>query len=722
MSAFEEILHRVRETKSKASEEQIQKAYTILEEFSQKQNRISPHRYKDRAIEVARSLSIMQAEESLIISGLLHGVFSDFPEQQIFFQKTFGPSATMLLEKSSHIASSSTKTSLNNPELLRNMILTMAQDARVILLKLSERLYEMRNLEWNLPEEQQAFSRETLLIYAPIASRLGIYAMKAPLEDLSFFYLSPKEHNKSSQQMIQHEHYRDRIIRNASKKIQQLLEKQGISSETFGRVKHLYSISQKMKRKSADSIHEIHDVFAIRIIVSNLSECYAALGVIHEHFIPLPNLFKDYIAVPKPNGYRSLHTTVMGLSDASRKTFPVEIQIRTEEMNREAEFGVAAHWYYKEGKKKWQKKKAVDWLESLFETGHFSEKKIRDAKEVHRDDLPAKRIFVVTPKGDVLDFPEQATPIDFAFSIHSEIGLSLRMAKVNGKVVPLDHPLKSGDIIEVSTRRDTVPSQSWLSMCVTSKAKNRLRSFFREKDPDALLKEGRTLLNHQLTRLGHRELDPHFSLLQHFRGKNLPRKQREEILHHIGAGTLSPETVAREIFQEWKKREGGSSKSSSPKITEEKGKILISGRTDIPTKIASCCHPKMGDAILGFITRGKHITIHRIDCKILTHLENSRIIEARFSGEEKKEVVFLKITRTGDRIGILHDILSVFVKFGANVNNFVFQERSKAFATIFFSLEIQDFQDIFPIMNTIEKVQNITSVAHIENIPELPKI
>lgn len=710
MSAFEEILSRVCVEKSKTSDKQIRNAYAFVERLSHKKSSLSSYDYIDRATEIARTLAVIQPEETIVLAGLLHDVFRDFPEEHSSLQKTFGTPVITILEKAVRITSSAEKTSLNNPELLRNMIVTMAQDVRVILLKLSERLYEMRHLECLPFGQQQNFSQETLLIHTPIASRLGVYAMKAPLEDLSFFYLSPKEHSILSEQMFRHEHYRDRIIRSASEKIQELLHRQGIESEAVGRIKHLYSVSQKMKRKHTDSINEIYDIFAIRILVSSVSECYATLGVIHEHFIPLPNLFKDYIAVPKPNGYRSLHTTVMGLSDESRKTFPVEIQIRTKEMNWEAEFGVAAHWHYKETDKKRNTQQAVNWLETLFETGE-EEKFV--AIPSRTDTFVAKRIFVVTPKGDVVDLPAQATPIDFAFSIHSELGFFLRMAKVNGKIVPLDYILQSGDVVEVVTNRSATPSQSWLSMCVTSKAKNRLRNFFRARDPETLLREGRNLLNHQLVRLGHRELDPYFSALQHFRGKQLSRKKREEILMHIGSGMLSAETVAKEIIHERKKDFLKTTPSATGRVSKT-AEILVSGKSDIPTKIAACCSPKPGDRILGFITRGKHVAIHKLDCKLLSRLDVSRMIDARFSGEPEKERVFLKITRSTDRVGILHDILSVFVQHNANVNDFVFRDR----ATILFSLEIQDFQDIFPIMNAIEKIPSITSVLHLENPSE----
>ncbi len=626
----------------------------------------------------------------------------------------FGSDVNDLVANLRKIRNVKTKNEDHQLAALRNMFVAMAKDIRVVMILLAERLCLMRSLEFHTTTEQQALARETLYIYAPIAGRLGIFALKAPLEDLSFFYLYPDEYRHVSEQMMRLEVSRDRVIRSAQRRLEQMLKENAIASTVFGRIKHIYSVYRKMQKKREQSVDSMHDIFAIRIAVQNIAQCYAVLGILHEHFIPLPGRFKDYIAVPKPNGYRSLHTTVVGLSGIAKRALPIEVQIRTEEMNAEAEFGIAAHWHYKENGSVQRFKsleKNEEWLEELSQMETRLVENPDFAKGNGDNDI-FKRIFALTPAGDVIDLPVNATPIDFAFAIHSDLGLHIRVAKANSKSVPLNYIISSGDVIEIVTSKQVNPSQAWITMCVSSKAKSKLKSYFREKDAGVLLREGKALVNRYLTRFGFAELDQNLNVLREYNGKRRTKKEREEILLKVGNGSMSPTAVIKAISHDKPTFAAAPKKklTAGDKETTEKPRLVIGGRHDIPFRLAECCKPKVGEALFGFVTRGAHVTIHRLDCRTRDKLDAARFLEAYYEGYEPKERVILQVTRGLDRVGFVRDVTDVIANNNANISNFTFVSRTPYSAELNIEIEIDNIDHLVHIMNELEHVGGVERI------------
>jgi guanosine-3',5'-bis(diphosphate) 3'-pyrophosphohydrolase len=474
---------------------------------------------------------------------------------------------------------------------------------------------------------------------------------------------------------------------------------------------------QKASKKTTRFRGRDFDIFAMRIVVPTISDCYNMLGVIHEKYVPLANRFKDYIAVPKPNGYRSLHTTVVGLSGETKKAFPIEIQIRTYEMNEEAEYGIAAHWHYKEQGSKNQQiaQQSKEWVESLLE--------IQEHLKENQDFIQGSgstitglgRVYAITPGGDIKDLPKGATPIDFAFAVHSHVGLHMRLAKANGTLVPLDYKIQNGDVIEIVTSRDAKPNQNWLSLCVSSRTKSRLRSYFHSKDNDTLIREGRDMLNKQLVQYGLPELDQSLSVLKEYAKSARNKRQREMILHRIGNSSISPVSVAKEIAIRLKKEQvlhstkPSKKKPSSSQKSEKEAEIIIGENRNIPTKKASCCNPKPGDKIVGYVTRGNHITIHRTDCNTLAKLDSRRLLDARYETDEPTKKLQIEVKRGADRVGFVNDILSIFSQKDLNLVGFVFEHRSSHSATILFTVEIENEQNTDAVMTEIEHVPGVKS-------------
>ncbi len=678
-------------------------------------------------LEAVKILLRLKPDAAMIIATLLHEVpkFDEGYFEEI--QKRYGPEPALLLQGVRKLSLFQIKHSDRQLELLRRMFLTMAKDVRVILIKLADRLHNMRTLEYLPPDQRHQIAHETQHIYAPLAGRLGVFAIKAPLEDLSFFYLHPRRHKDLSTQIMRHEVNRERIINSADKKLTELLKQAGIDGRVVGRVKNIYSVHKKMLKKQFDNVDDIYDIFAMRIIVPQVSDCYAMLGKLHEFYLPLSNRFKDYIAVPKPNGYRSLHTTVLGLSGATKKSFPIEIQISTEEMNDEAEFGVASHWFYKE---KGSKQRAMclrsvgpqEWVEGLIEM----EEHLREDPDFMREtvnDSFSEHIFAITPHGDILDLPLGATPIDFAFALHSDLGMQMRMAKANGKAVALDYKIQSGDVLEIITGAQVRPSQNWLSLCVTAKAKNKLRSYFKTKDTATLIQEGKVILNRALKRFGYPELDKDYSILKNYKGKQLTKQERIDVLEYIGGGSIAVGSVIkdlaersdttaqrRKILQTSDKRPNTSKGAPDTK----KPKVIVSGIRGMPIKIAACCKPKSVDPIVGFVTIGKRVTIHKTTCRLIEKLNPERLIDARFEGQEKKYQTTLIVKRGIDRVGVINDILRVFVEKNTNVLDIRFLERSNVKANIEFDIEFNHWDDCIAAVNAVAKVKSVVEVKRVE--------
>lgn len=715
MTTLERLLKKAKRKIPDFHEEPVTHAYEFAKKHHGDKLRLNGQTESEHCLEVAEILVDYYPQEEVIIAALLHCIPQNSPTIYRETEKAFGKDVSGLLQGMQALSSIKAARDYRQMDSLRNMFLSMAKDVRVAIMSIADHLHNMKSLEFLPPDVQKEVSQEALYIYAPVASRLGMFALKAPLEDMAFFYLLPKEHKKLSQEMNRYEIHRDRIIDQAKKNIEGLLQQNSIQGSVNGRIKHLYGVYKKLQKKRRDSVEEIFDIFAMRIIVPSILDCYTMLGVIHEKFVPLANRFKDYIAVPKPNGYRSLHTTVVGLSGETKKAFPIEIQIRTQEMNEEAEYGIAAHWHYKEqeSKSKEMTQKSKEWVESLLEI----QEHLKDNQDFIKGSgggiSGPKRVYAITPGGDIKDLPKGATPIDFAFAVHSHIGLRMRLAKANGVLVPLDYQIQNGDVIEVVTSRDAKPNQNWLSLCVSSRTKSRLRSYFHSKDNDTLIRDGRDMLNKQLVQHGLDELDQSLSVLKEYAKSARNKREREIILHRIGNGSVSPVSVAKEIAVRLKKEHVAHTPQKKKLVVSSKDKkevgIIIGENRNIPTKNASCCNPKPGDKIVGFVTRGNHITIHRTDCKTLAKLDSRRLLDARYETDEPMKKICIEVKRGADRVGFVNDILSIFSQKNMNLAGFVFEQRNSHSATLLFTVETEREQKAADAIPEIEKVESVKS-------------
>lgn len=648
------------------NEERLINAYEFAKKAHEGQLRASGEPYIQHPLEVAAILLELRADEDSLVVSLMHDVLEDTATPEEELKKRFGEGVMPLLKGMEKLGKVYYRGEERQVENLRKMFLAMAADIRVILIKLADRLHNMRTLEFVQEEKRKRIAEETLGIYCPIAGRLGIYRIKNELEDLCFKYLMPEEYKRILEEMKEATGLQQNIIKQSKAVLMKTLKQAGIKAEVEGRVKHLYSIFRKLKRKGKNYINELYDVFALRIIVEDEAACYQTLGVVHKNWTSLSHRFKDYIGRPKPNGYQSLHTTVIGLCPKLHNQ-PIEIQIRSKDMDRIAKFGIAAHWQYKEegGRSIAVPPDKLGWVQSLVQL-HESLKNNAEFIESLNVDIFRDRIFVLTPKGDVYDLPRNATPVDFAYSIHSDLGNKCKGAKVNGQIAPLDYQLQNGQVVEILTSNAAQPNRYWLSFVVTSHAKNRIKQWFNMQDSDKLFKIGKDLINSHLKRFNQPLLDPNMNILKNYGGKKLSIREREGLVEKIGNGSVDVISVIKDVLPEDKLMKRTSKESMSKEVLtegvklEEKSEILITGDKGYKTQIATCCHPKPNEPIIGYITHGRGVTIHSQKCKTLKGLEHERFIKASWSTEKQpKYEVKLLLTRQS-RIGMLRDIADVF--------------------------------------------------------------
>lgn len=532
-------------------------------------------------------------------------------------------------------------------EIFRKMFFAMAKDMRVVLIILASRLYLMEHLE-NFDEKQKILAaRETLDVYVPIASRLGVYRIKTSLEDLAFKYTNPSDYDELAWELTKFDKSKKQTMESAKKNLEDFLLERGIEVEISGRVKSIYSIYRKLKRKNLVSVNDLYDIFAMRIIVKtkstsdfeNIEHLYRILGMIHSQWSPMSKRFKDYVAIPKPNGYRSLHTVVLGLvpNDMDQA---VEIQIRSDSMHEEAEYGVASHWIYKQlGSNNTEAiiKSQSDWLRGLRELQYPIYGEAELVKEVELD-IFKDRIFVLTPRGEVKDLPVGSCPIDFAYYVHTDVGNSCVMAKVDGNVVPLDYELRNGDVVKIVTKNGAEPKLEWLSIVKTGLAKNKIKAWFSALNSEQHLRDGRTLLNEQLLKISQPILDQNYSIFKSYLGKKLNLADREQLIAEVGKGAQMASDIIRAIYPSSKNIVNDvdpyvfdSSMFSDDLLLE--GRVLVGGEAGLPVKFAGCCLPKLSAPILAYVTRGNRITIHLKGCALLKNLDNRRVLPASWIEE-----------------------------------------------------------------------------------------
>ena len=676
----------------------IAQAYEFAGKAHEGQLRKSGEPYIVHPVAVASIILELNLDTDSIIAALLHDTLEDTDTILSDIEINFGPDVAFLVEGVSKLGALRYKsTTEQDLEMLRKMFMVMAKDMRVVLIKLADRLHNMQTLFALDSEKQKRISLETLEIFAPLADRLGIGQVKIDLEDLAFKYAYPDEFRWVKEQVGETKGQRERYLEKAKAILEKELASVGIAALVLGRTKHFYSIYKKALRRGSD-INDLHDLIALRIIVDSIPMCYAALGVVHELWKPLPSEIDDYIAVSKPNGYQSLHTTVFCIDNKL-----IEIQIRTQQMHKDAEYGVAAHWFYAEKKISFEKNKKLGWVDQLADwqtqlTG-------QEFSEGLKLDLLRDRIFVFTPKGDVKDLPLDATPIDFAYAVHSDIGHRCIGAKVNGDMVSLDYHLKNGQIIGIVTSKDPLkgPSRDWLSVVKTNLAKNRIRSWFKQKNKQENIIEGRRLLDEDLSRIS-----PYTT-------HNLPKNKLEQVfqvtnhssldglLAAIGEGFLSTTAIIKKLFNI-------SDIVVKPKVKDNHQAldIYVAGQKGMLTKIAQCCFPKTGDSIVGFITKGKGVMIHKIGCRFIRNKKNDRIIEA--SWRQKNTVVPLKVVAY-DRVGLLRDVTRVMSDQGINLIHVETDiNKEKEIGTITMNCEIIDLGQLMKVFGLLSKVDGVIKV------------
>lgn len=700
----------------------VEKAYEWAARLHDGQFRKSGEPYLSHPIEVAYILTQMKLDLPTIAAGLLHDAVEDSQISIDEIKREFGEEVAFIVDgvtKLKNIPGSIDKIS-KQAENLKKIILAMSKDLRVILVKLADRLHNMRTLEYQPEHKRLRIAKETLEIYAPLAGRLGIDWIKCELEDLSFKYLYPEEYKRLKIEVEKRVKEAQDYVEEVKKILEDLLQKNNIKGRVLGRVKHLYSVYKKLQKYNLtiDELDQIYDLIGFRIIVNTVEECYKTLGLVHALWTPIPGRFKDYINLPKPNMYQSLHTTVLGPN--SRK---VEIQIRTEYMDKIANEGIAAHFLYKEGfftsKHQHYHYKYLEWLNKLIEL-QKELKHPREFLESLKLDLFPDEIYVFTPKGDVITLPVGATPLDFAYAIHTEVGNKCVRAFVNEKLVPLDYKLQTGDIVRIETSPYQKPSRDWLKIVVTGRAKSRIKQWFKREEKEKLINLGKELLNKELKKYKLslntfiEETQKNLTFFEDFNIKDL-----DELFYQIGSAKISAKHIAK-VFAE-KKGVIISEEETVEKISKEafeekpvfeppKDIIVVEGAKDILFHLAQCCKPIPGDEIVGYITRGKGISVHRADCPNLKDLDPERFIEVNWGSYDNKTYPVHLYIVCVDRKGLLANISSAIAASESNILKAEVKTTSDKKAFFEFYIEVNNKEHLDRIISNIFKVEGVLSV------------
>lgn len=732
---LDDLLSSLPDTYSQADKELVEKAYYFAEKAHVDQKRASGEPYFTHSVAVAMILSEMKVQSAVIAAGLLHDTvedtqvtledlrvnFSDEIAKLVDgvtkltkipktddFEKTFAPQSedrdvaeisTVSYDFATRdLSTRDRKRQLKN-ETLRKTFIAMVDDVRVIIIKLADRLHNMRTLSHTSKEKQKRIAQETLDIYAPLANRLGIWRIKWELEDLAFRYVHPKEYAQIAENLATTHTLREKEIEAIIDKLQSTMELAKIDCEISGRPKHIYSIYSKMIDRNKP-LEMLRDIRGVRLIVKDIPSCYAALGQIHTHWRPIPQEFDDYIAVPKDNFYQSLHTAVY-YDDGK----PLEVQIRTPEMNQNAEYGIAAHWRYKEHSKSDAAfEKRLEWLRNLMDW----QNDVEDAGEFvesMKSDVFQDRVFVFTPRGDVIDLPNGSTPIDFAYSVHTEVGHRCRGAKINGKMVPLNYKLKTGDQVSIITTKQGGPSRDWLNanlgLANTQRARSKIRAWFKWQDRELNLTQGKEIIKRDLQRLGLRDTD-----LNEI-AKELDFKNTDDLYVAIGCGDLSSMRVINKINEDQKM---GTQQVLQPRLLPtDKSKssgITVLGTGSIYTTFARCCNPAPGDEIIGYITKGRGATIHKADCPNIQRVKNrERLINVSWGAPEQRYPVTITV-RAYDRQGLINDITNLLVTEDVNLEN-INVKVTHNYANIQIVLDVLDIAQLSKVLTLIEGLPNV---------------
>ena len=700
--------------------DQVLKAFELADKAHEGQFRASGEPYIMHPLAVADILAHLQIDHITLMAALMHDVVEDTSYSKEDLEEMFGSEVAFLVDGVTKLNQFQYETKEDRQmENYRKMILAMAKDVRVVVIKLGDRLHNMRTLKHMRSDKQKRIAKETLEIFAPLAHRLGIFNVKWELEDLSFRYLEPEKYYDLVDQMKQKRQVREDIVNDTMRQLTKALSEAHIKADIKGRPKHFYSIYKKMKKDNRD-LSQIYDLLAVRVIVDSIPDCYAVLGIAHSLWKPLPYRFKDYISMPKSNMYQSLHTTVIGTMGQ-----PVEIQIRTWEMHRVSEYGVAAHWRYKEGNKNGDKEfdQKVAWLRQVLEWQDTSNP--TELVNALKLDVFSGEVFVFTPKGDVVKLPIGSVPLDFAYRVHTDVGHHCVGSKVNGKIVPLDYTLQNGDIVDIITSKTGRPSLDWLNIVGSSESKSKIRNWFKRENKAENIEKGLEALEKEAKRLNHnwKELCAD-NRLQHVT-KQLKAGTEEEMFAACGYGGIPVSTVLLRLIELYKKsKEVEESKRSTEQIIEKlksqgqkKTKngtgVLVKGEAGVMVRMAKCCNPVPGDDIIGYITRGRGVSIHRCDCPSMGHSPEDleRMIEVSWDGSSGESFHVGIDIQAYDRAGILMEVMAVLSELKITITNInaKVQEDTKN-VSINLVVDIRDISQLDFVMTKLRRIREVYTV------------
>ena len=721
---LDKLLEKIDENNTSIDKKMVEKAFYFAESAHSGQKRESGEDYIIHPVEVACILVEMGLDTSTIIAGLIHDVIEDTKYTYDDVAEKFSPEVANLVDGVTKLGKIKFQTKeeeqANN---VRKMLLAMTKDIRVILIKLADRLHNMRTLKYMPEKKQKEKAKETLDIYAPLAHRLGISKIKWELEDLSFRYLNPEEYYDLVDKIAAKRTEREADIKEILKEVSEILDNAGINAEIDGRPKHFYSIYKKMVTKGK-SIDEVFDLMAFRIIVNSIKDCYAVLGMVHTLYKPIPGRFKDYIAMPKPNMYQSLHTTVL-----AKDGKPFEIQIRTFEMHKTAEYGIAAHWQYKEGTtniKESDLQSKLAWIREVIEWQR-EEENPKEFMENFKIDLFSDEVFVFTPRGKVINLPHGSTPIDLAYRIHTDVGNRCIGAKVNGRIVSLDYELKTGEIVEILTSTiEKGPNIDWLSTVKSNQAKTKIRAWFKKQKREENILKGKELLEREAKRQGHNfgEVAKNDILEKLFRKYNFNNIEDLEVA--VGIGNIIASNVITKLIEVRKPETNLTVDEVKESITKNKNKtkksssygIIVKGETDIYVRYAKCCNPVPGDEVMGYITKGRGVSVHRKDCRNLFSLINtdpSRVVEVEWSGTISEEFVAEIDIRGDDRFGLLNDVMKVISETKTSVEGINAKTSKEDEAQINLKIRVADVKTLNDLIKKIKNIRGIYKVFRTNN-------
>ena len=710
------LIEKVRDYAPEADTSRLVEAYLFAEERHHGQKRKSGEPYITHPLAVAHILADLQMGINTVIAGLLHDVLEDTQTTPDELEQRFGTTVRKLVEGVSKLHHSERKLEIfseagkrrlsitKTAENLRKLLLAVADDLRVMIIKLADRLHNMQTLDAMPPEKQIQIAAETLQVYAPLAHRLGIYQIKAQLDDLAFKYLYPQEYREISQKVAQTRQQRQREVQELITILKERLWEKGVRAEVMGRPKHLWSIFNKMKQQQID-FSQIYDLIALRVLTETVEECYVALGIVHELWKPIPALFYDYIAAPKPNGYQSLHTKVIGPNERT-----LEIQIRTWQMHQVAEYGIAAHWRYKEGQD--QKPMQLPALQQQLRDLTDAKSNLEFLASVFRD-MTTDQVFVFTPRGDLIDLPEGSTPIDFAYRIHTEVGNRCVGARVNGRLVPLDYKLRTGDVVEILTRQNAQPSYDWINIVRTSSARSKIRAYFREVRRAEFIEHGRGLVERELARLRIPATQFKDALPEILKALNF--RSEDDLYASIGEGLTSVQAVTQRLRTTHPSTPAEPSTEPSQTGLEIRA-VHIEDAEGYMTRCAACCYPLPGDELRGYISRGRGIVVHRASCPNLRALEEKepeRVMTIEWVPRKDRTYPVVLRFEAIDRPGVLGDISFTLGSLGINITKVDTKPTSSGTALVDLTIQVHSAQELRTITQKLASIENVLSISRV---------